>query len=255
MEQEQRKQRYLEMAQAISERIGAGDMEGVERLVDELTHIRETELFRELGRLTRELHESLKTFRLDSRLAELTEHEIPDARERLNYVITMTEQAAHRTLAVIEDTMELTSSLVSRSGELRSAWSRFRSRQMSVDEFRQLSHQLDEFFAQVEQQGSQVQDKLTEALMAQGYQDLTGQIIRKVIRLVQDVEESLIELVRISGSRKTAENSEAADNSKEPAQKDEVTAGSGPRIPGRSNDDEYVHDQDDVDALLSSLGF
>src|SRR5690625_1455506 len=146
MDQELRKQRYGEMAQALTERVNADDMEGIEQLIDELTHIRETELFHELGRLTRELHESLKTFRLDSRIAELTEQEIPDARERLNYVITMTEQAAHRTLTVIEDSMELTESLTGRGQELQESWSRFRSRQMPVAEFRELARELDSYF-------------------------------------------------------------------------------------------------------------
>lgn len=255
MEQELRKQRYGEVAQALAERVNAGDLDGAEQLIDELTHIRETELFRELGRLTRELHESLKTFRVDSRIAELTEQEIPDARERLNYVITMTEQAAHRTLTVIEDSMALTESLTGCSQELQAAWLRFRNRQMSADEFRELSRQLDGFFERVTDQGGQIQSKLTEALMAQDYQDLTGQIIRKVISLVRDVEANLVELVRLSGPRETEENPVAADNKKKPAVKDEIMAGAGPHIPGSHNEDEFVHGQDDVDELLSSLGF
>src|SRR5690606_11438975 len=132
--------------------------------------IRETDLFRDLGRLTRELHESLKTFRLDSRIAELTEQDIPDARERLNYVITMTEQAAHRTLTVIEDSMALTERISGRGRELREDWTRFRSRQMSAAEFRDFSRELDNFFEQLDSDGGQVHGKLTEALMAQDYQ-------------------------------------------------------------------------------------
>src|SRR5690606_6136529 len=124
-----------------------------------------------------------------------------------------------------------------------------------AEEFRELSRQLDGFFGQVEEQGGLVQGKLTEALMAQDYQDLTGQIIRKVISLVHDVETSLIELVRISDPRRTEEIPAAADNKKRPAEDDELMAGVGPRIPGRSNDEEFVHGQDDVDDLLSSLGF
>lgn len=255
MDQELRKQRYGEMAQALTERVNADDMEGIEQLIDELTHIRETELFHELGRLTRELHESLKTFRLDSRIAELTEQEIPDARERLNYVITMTEQAAHRTLTVIEDSMELTENLTGRGQELQEAWGRFRSRQMPVVEFRELARELDSYFELISDQGGQVQSKLTEALMAQGYQDLTGQIIRKVISLVHDVETSLVELVRLSDPRETEEIPQAADNKSKPANEDALTTGIGPRIPGQSDEEEFIHDQDDVDDLLSSLGF
>jgi chemotaxis protein CheZ len=63
----------------------------------------ERELFDELGKLTRELHEALNSFRGDSRLIELTRDEIPDAKERLNYVVSMTEQATHRTLNALDE--------------------------------------------------------------------------------------------------------------------------------------------------------
>ena len=255
MGDDSREQRYAEAARVLTERVNAGDMEGVEQLIDELTHIRETDLFRDLGRLTRELHESLKTFRLDSRIAELTEQDIPDARERLNYVITMTEQAAHRTLTVIEDSMALTERISGRGRELREDWTRFRSRQMSAAEFRDFSRELDNFFEQLDSDGGQVHGKLTEALMAQDYQDLTGQIIRKVINLVREVETSLVDLVRISDPRAAEENREPADNKAKPVRKPGIVAGEGPHVPGRKDDTEFVHGQDDVDDLLSSLGF
>lgn len=249
MGEDKQERSYSEIAQQLADRVEAGDTEAVEQLVDELTHIRETELFRELGRLTRELHESLKAFKVDSRIAELTEQEFPDARERLNYVINMTEQAAHRTLNAIEDSMTLTEALTGRARELKDGWSRFRQRQMPVEEFRTLAGDLDGFFEQIDSEGGKVQTNLTEALMAQDYQDLTGQVIRRVINLVQEVEDGLVKLVRISGTRMTEENREAADNKTSDAVKAE-----GPHIPGR-NDEQFVNGQDDVDNLLSSLGF
>jgi chemotaxis protein CheZ len=243
-------QTYVDIARELAQRLDAGDMEGVERLVDDLTHIRETDLFKELGRLTRELHESLKAFKLDSRISELTEQEIPDARERLNYVISMTEQAAHRTLNAIEDSMTQTEQLTGRARELHERWARFRKRQMPLDEFRDLSRELDGFFEQIESQGGKVQSNLTEALMAQDYQDLTGQVIRRVINLVQEVEDSLVSLVSISGTRMAEESRHAADNKINGKEK-----GEGPRIPGQGDDAQFVQGQDGVDDLLSSLGF
>ncbi len=72
------------------------------RQLEELAKLRESSLFHELGKLTRELHETLNSFHLDARIAALTQKDIPDAKERLNYVITMTEQAANRTLDAVE---------------------------------------------------------------------------------------------------------------------------------------------------------
>jgi len=250
---ESQTQKYAELAEQLTQCVQAGDIAGVEKLIDELTHARETELFYELGRLTRELHESLKTFKMDSRVFELAENDIPDARDRLNYVIAMTEQAAHRTLNEIEDSMALIGGITDRGRELQDSWMRFRRRDMSVEEFRDYSKELDQYFHQIDNQGGEIHAKLTEALMAQDYQDLTGQIIRKVINLVQEVEESLIDLVRISGSRMGDEKRKPADI--EEIKEASLSAGEGPHIPGGADDEQFVQDQDDVDALLSSLGF
>ena len=244
------RERYAELAQELARCLQAGESEQAERLLDELTDVRETELFRELGRLTRQLHESLNTFRLDSRLSELNQYDIPDARERLNNAIAMTEQAAHRTLTAIEDSMTLNEAVTSRAQELRDAWQRFRRREMEVAEFREFSRELDDFFEQLDADGAKVSGNLTEALMAQDYQDLTGQVLRRVISLVQELEENLVKLVRIAGAPETAENRQAADKGNK-----DVIKGEGPRVPGQGDDAEFVGGQGDVDDLLSSLGF
>ena len=81
-------------------------------------------------------------------------------------------------------------------------------------------------------------------VISQNFQDLTGQIIRKVIALVQDVEQKLVKLVRITGNR--LEEGTASQKGKEEL--------AGPAIPGLDQGDQ-VTSQDDVDDLLSSLGF
>jgi chemotaxis protein CheZ len=241
--------KYLAAARTLVASIEAGDGAAVEKGIDELTNIRETALFKELGVLTRELHESIKAFKLDTRLSDIASTEIPDARERLNYVISMTDQAAHRTLTAIEESVPLVSGLTAHSVSLHTQWRRFRNRDLSVEAFRQLSRDLDAFLEQAVADGARVQSHLGDALMAQDFQDLTGQIIRRVINLVQEVEENLVQLVRISGARMGEEKPEAADNRKE----DRIVA-EGPRIPGRATAD-LIQGQDDVDDLLSSLGF
>ncbi len=243
---------YRKAAERLIEHVDAGDAEAAQGIIDDLTHLRETEIFRELGSLTRDLHEAIKTFQLDDRLADITSSEIPDARERLNYVITMTEQAAHRTLNVIEDSMPLAQELASESSRLLQRWQAFRRRELSANEFRQLSREVDGFLEKVRDNGQLVHDKLGEALMAQDYQDLTGQIIRKVIALVEEVEGNLVHLIRISGQRIVEER--IPDSDKAQQDKDSMMRGVGPSIPG-SDAADVVGSQDDVDDLLSSLGF
>ncbi len=243
----------LNSARRLVERLEAGnrDTDTIQQHLDELTRIRETQLFRELGQLTRDLHEALKAFRVDSRLTELA-GEIPDAQDRLTHVITMTEQSAHRTLTAIEESLPTVGRFAGEGGALFQRWRQFRSRELSAEQFRELSRDLEAFLQGVEADAQQVQNHLTDALMAQDYQDLTGQIIRRVINLVQEVETSLVSLISLAGQGRGAETAEAADN--RGRQKEGRDQLEGPQVPGRESAG-TVTGQDEVDDLLSSLGF
>lgn len=224
-----------------------GNQDQAEILLDELSRAKKTELFREVGKLTRDLHEALNHFRMDSRLADLTVQDIPDAKERLNYVITMTEQSANKTLGAVESALPFSEQLRDQSVVLTDQWLKFRSREMSVQEFRDFCRVLDRYFHEVSEGAKTLNGYLSEILMAQDFQDLTGQIIRRVITLVQDLEVSLVDLIRLSGPAAVVKR-EVGDKS------GKVVALAGPVVPGVDNGDS-VQGQDEVDALLSSLGF
>ena len=199
----------LAQARALVASLEAGDEAEVDRILDGFPHNKENELFQEVGRLTRELHDAIIGFVLDADVVRVTQHEIPDATERLRYVIQMTEQAANATLKAVEDSMPVSEELADVSNKLAAEWDRFRDRKMELADFRALSTDIGEFLALASGHSKILHDNLSEILMAQSYQDLTGQIIRRVITLVQDVEEKLVRLVAISGTaRQTAEKKE-----------------------------------------------
>ncbi len=249
---EQRRARQLELARCLVKHLESGDEEGADEVLGKIRHSYERELFDELGKLTRDLHEALNSFRGDSRLIELTRDEIPDAKERLNYVVSMTEQATHRTLNALDEAMPLMESLHGRSLELTERWTRFRKRELSVEEFRVFAHELDAFFIESGKETDHVRSLMSEILMAQDFQDLTGQIIRRVIRLVQEVEENLVGLIRLSSARMEPEKT----TSQMPDDAPGNVAGQGPVVPNTQDSvADVVSGQDDVDALLSSLGF
>lgn len=232
----------LELARNLVAELDAGNTDQADALVQKLVNSSRSELFNEVGRLTRELHEAINGFLLDGRITEMAEQEIPDASQRLNYVITMTEQAANTTLNAVEISLPLADELGQRSAQLSDTWQQFRDRQLSVEDFRQLSRELSDFLLVSNGHCKQLHERLTEVLMAQGFQDLTGQIIRQVITLVHDVEERLVQLIRVSGA------SEVQQKAHEPHKLE------GPAVPGVDQGD-LVSGQDDVDDLLSSLGF
>ncbi len=236
----------IDKAQELISALEQNDKTSIDSLLDELTKQRETQLFQELGKLTRELHESMSNFKLDARISDLTEQDIPDAKERLNYVITMTEDSANRTMDAVEAALPVSENIKNRANELHNEWTRFRERDMNVDQFRQLSTDLDNFFPLINEGSTMVHDHLNKILLAQDFQDLTGQIIRRVITLVQDVETSLVDLIKIAGKRMApVETDQEVDKIK----------AEGPQIQGLDDANDIVSGQDDVDDLLSSLGF
>ena len=235
----------LEKARELVQCLEAGNHEAAEQALGSLTQIHETEVYQELGKLTRELHSTLCGIEVDDRIEDLAHHDIPDAKERLNYVIEMTDRAAHRTLGAVETAIPLCEEIVSSTGEIRDKWKKFVSRDMNADEFREMAREIGSYLDGSSERTNVLRESLNDILMAQDYQDLTGQTIRRVINLVQELEESLVSIIRLSSPVKDGGNKKREGN-KEGLQ--------GPQIPGREDSD-AMKSQDEVDDLLSSLGF
>jgi len=174
----------------------------------------------------------------------MAEQSIPDARERLNYVISKTDEAANATLEAVEESIPICRDINEQASELHVSWNKFINRKLSEDEFRSLSKDLSHFFKKTDDL-STVKEHLTAVLLAQEYQDLTGQIIKKVINLVGEVEDKLIGLIKITGAPQI--NNTEGSTSK-------ASELDGPVVPGLEHKD-TVSGQDEVDDLLSSLGF
>jgi chemotaxis protein CheZ len=234
----------LEKAEALVSALKADRHADADRLIQDLSHPKDSHLFIEVGRLTRELHEAINGFLLDARIADMTNVEIPDAKERLSYVITMTQNSADRTLTAVEQSLPIVEEFGKNSETLLQEWEKLRARLLKKDDFRDLSDALRRFLKQAQADASTLHQNLSDVLMAQDFQDLTGQIISKVINLVQDVEVKLVKLVRITGGKME----EKEKNHRDPAELE------GPAVPGVEQG-EQMTSQDDVDDLLSSLGF
>lgn len=207
-------------------------------------------MFEQIGALTRELHNSLLEFQSSDRVQEIANDEIPDARDRLEYVISKTEVAANKTMDAVERCMPIADSMHESLLKVRPKWNELMHGRIELSEFKNLCHGVDELLSQVEGDSSELRGQLTEILMAQDFQDLTGQIIRRVITLVTEVEQRLVEILTVFGTHQLEEHSitkskRDLESSCEPE---------GPIInPHERND--AVSSQDEVDDLLSSLGF
>jgi len=234
-------------AKALVASFESGNIEKAQNNLDSLTGINESNLFREIGRLTRDLHETLHNFNLDNRLTAIAAQDIPDAKDRLEYVLSVTADAANKTMDAVEKGIVITDSIKSDAGLLNAGWLKVRNKEIEGNEFRQLCSATEKFISSTANESVELHQLLHNALMAQDFQDLTGQVIKRVIQVVHDVEESLVETIKTFGDMPGYK--EAVEEGKK--YKTDVA---GPAIKAEERDD-VVQSQDDVDDLLSSLGF
>lgn len=245
------KDNLLKVTTKLIDLIEKGDDNAVEKTLDEVVSIRESSLFQEIGKLTRELHDSIRNFELDDRFNDITETEIPDAKERLEYVLTMTEQSADKTLTAVEASQPKLDDLSARVSDIGDRWERFLKKDLNADEFRKLAGDIGEFLADSKTVNGEINSHLNTVLMAQDFQDLTGQIIRRVINLVEDVESNLVNLIRLQGDTEAKDTSAKEKTTEAKTGRDALE---GPQVPGKESAD-VMNNQDDVDDLLASLGF
>ncbi|MGR9115076.1 MAG: protein phosphatase CheZ, partial [Gammaproteobacteria bacterium] len=150
----------LSLAKKLVSALEQGDEVKADKLLDEIAGIRETQLFIEVGRLTRQLHDAMRSFSVDSRISELTKNDIPDAKERLHYVISMTEKAADQTLTAVEDLFPIAQSLNQQAQKLAGNWERFLVRKMPFEEFKGMSHEITRYFNESKESLEMIQNGL-----------------------------------------------------------------------------------------------
>lgn len=236
----------LDQAKQLVSLLEEGNQDEANTLFNSVMSDSRDPVYAEVGKLTRQLHDSLANFRLDPRLNDLAKTEIPDARDRLTYVIDKTEAAANKTMDAVDSIQPLADKIGDTLQQVHPRWQRLMGGQIELMEFKSLCHDIDHLLNQVESDGTVLRSLLTEIFMAQDFQDLTGQIIRRVIELVHEVEDQLIEILKafdMDQEDRTEALREAHRLSPE-----------GPIVNGEVRED-VMSTQDDVDDLLSSLGF
>jgi chemotaxis protein CheZ len=237
----------LEQAKSLVLFLESGQQAAADAVIAEIQNPINSELFAEIGKLTRQLHDSLTNFQLDSRLNDLATADIPDAKERLNYVITRTEEAANKTMDAVEAIFPVVDIISEQVATVNPSWTKLMNNELDLKEFKSLCLDIDTLLKNTGKETKTIHSLMTDVLMAQDFQDLTGQVIRKVIDLVREVEDSLINMLTAFGI-----SAEKMQEQSSPKVGDNLVEGP---IVNAENRDDVVEDQDDVDDLLSSLGF
>ena len=198
-------------------------------------------VFKQVGLMARQLHDTLGALGYD-KLIEKTVSAIPDARDRLAYIANLTEQAACKVLNATDIANPLQEELEEGAVLLANKWDALYANKLTVEEFKLLASETRAYLKNaVPQRTSATKDQLMEIMMAQDFQDLTGQVIKKVVALAQDLESQLMGLlIETMPGEKRTESVQTLLN--------------GPVINAEGRTD-VVGSQQQVDELLDSLGF
>ena len=193
-----------------------------------------------IGHLARALHDTMRELGYDKTL-ERAVGKMPDTRDRLNYISTLTEQAAVKTLNAVEETKPLQQKLESGASQLSAKWQALFERKLDTEQFKTLVHETRDYLQEVPLNTKTTNAQLMDIVMAQDYQDLTGQVLKKLTETVQQLENQLVALLIAS---MPDDKKKEIDNS--------LLNGPVINVEGRSD---VVTSQEQVDDLLESLGF
>jgi chemotaxis protein CheZ len=222
---------YRPWVEAMHAALASGDEAAFSAAMRGFNGLQDSSVMTSVRKVRGDLQAALERFRAESRLAEMAERQVPDARQRLAHVLKLTDDAAHHTMDLVDQSCPLVDAVAQEAQRLRA--------------LPDMSRDVGRFLEQTQAHMKTVRARLTDVLLAQGYQDLSGQIIRNVMQLVDELEVALGDMVRIdrfefAGGTMT---SRALPD----------TGAYGPVVPGVAHG-ETVGGQEDIDAMLSGLG-
>ncbi|AXA90111.1 protein phosphatase CheZ [Massilia sp. YMA4] len=197
------------------------------------------EFLSRIGHMTRALHENLRGLGLD-KLIEKAAEDIPDARDRLDYVARLSENAAQKVLNATDEAGPLQDGIARDAKELSASWQALLDGGGGEGDWRALAQRTIAALGSASEATTATKGHLMDIMMAQDFQDLTGQVIKRVTSIAQNLEKQLVQTL--------------IDFAPEQLKK-ELDTGllNGPQIDKTAEG--IVADQEQVDDLLDSLGF
>lgn len=217
-----------------------GDLDEAQSALETIANVQgDTGLFNEIGSMARNLHTSLRNFakNLDPGLREMVEEKLPDSEHRLEHILELTESAANTTMDHVE---AIRKRMEGDQAKLRQLEQHFTRLKPMGDSAHQRMRENSRLVRELKGSFDQIEQDLAVILTSQGYQDLTGQIITKIVTSQKEMESKLVKLVSYFGGKVRRETAK---------KKDELYG------PAHARSEGAVHSQDEVDALLAEFGF
>ena len=187
-----------------------------------------------LGGIVRQLHDALRELGYDRAIADVVT-QVSDSQNRLEYIASLTEQAANKVLNAVDAAIPAQDEQLLAGRQIQARWQRMFAGELTIEEFKLLAHDSQDFMAKTVAGAEAEKARLMEIMMAQDFQDITGQIIKKVLILAQQLEQQLAQMLRSYAPSATVEK--------------QVDLLAGP------DNSASTLVQDGVDSILSELGF
>jgi chemotaxis protein CheZ len=191
-------------------------------------------LYDRLGSVVRQLHDALQQLGYGQILDD-TLRDISDSQGRLEYIASLTEQSANKVLNAVDEGLPVQDKQIAQASDLERRWQSILQRETVTGDLSLLAIDSCDFAREVARNSEAEKVRLMEIMMAQDFQDITGQIIKKVVTLTQKLEKELTQLLRDYAVVSLPNKS--------------VDLLAGPSVP------DLAMDQDDVDSMLADLGF
>ena len=234
------REEFNSLIKQLVENVEKEDFGAADKAIIELVQRRSQELYFAVGNLTRDVHESIVEL-IDkcgeivdpAGISSIANEKMPDARERLNYVMEKTEYASEKTVEAIAQVQPQVDDIVVSASEL----AEHKATTGNYDE-----EKITKLLELLASNGKSIQSGLVDVMMAQQHQTLASQVVTKTFNLVKDIEAKMVAIVAIAGTGSVPENTRGS-------------ATDEPYGPAIGHEDDVVQGQEDVDELLSSLGF
>ena len=195
--------------------LDAGDPETLGDSLRAVAAHADSGLLHGIARLSIELERAMTELRRLDSLPGIVGQDMPELRDRLAHLVTVTGDAAHRTLDLLDEAERCCQRIERGSREALPG-----EPDLALVELRRL---------------------MSEIRCGQAGHDLTGQVVTRVTGLIVSVEEQLHELLRRAGVTPLRRKAPEVD-----------TRPGGPAVAGL--DGEVIASQDEVDSLLQGLG-
>lgn len=192
------------------------------------------------GAILRMLHDTIREVGLDDAIIEIA-GSIPDARERLSHVIKMTDIAAGQVLTSVENTQPRQTLLANEAGTLSVRWDEWNAGAVSPEKDSILVQDTREWLSSVSGHTQFTREQLQSIMMAQSFQDLTGQIVKRMTSVLNEVEKQFLLILREKAQTLPPERTSRESKLESPST--------------GITEAEKASSQDEVDDLLDSLGF